>query len=509
MLNKVILKKHSSGFFNETSLVFLFLGASLTLIFPPYNYFFLAPIVMAIIFYACITLKPKQAAIYLFFFGVGFNLFGVYWIYISIHIFGNAPIWVAIILMIALVILMSLYIAIAGLLISWLVGKRKITLIFLGPSVWVLLEWAKGWVFTGFPWLTIGYSQIDTYLAGWAPILGVYGVSWLLLFSSCSFLFFCIKARFYLAFSALLAPYLVGYFVSVDFWTENFDKPISVKIVQGGVSQDLKWKKEQLSKTMNLYKTATFEAEKNTLIIWPEVAIPASLNIIEPFINDISNHIGETNKKLAFGVLEQQKNSNNSYNSLMFLDDEKRQFYRKRHLVPFGEYFPVPNFIREWMRMKNLPNIDLLKGETDQSLIQYNDNVKIASAICYEIAFASEQLNFFPDANLIINISNDAWFGDSIAPHHHLQITRMRALETGRYLIRSTNNGISAFIDPEGKIVKRSGQFDYEVLNYEVHPRTGSTPFVIYGNWLILLSSLLIIFISLSGLEPVKNRKKI
>ena len=161
------------------------------------------------------------------------------------------------------------------------------------------------------------------------------------------------------------------------------------------------------------------------------------------------------------------------------------------------------------MRMKNLPNIDLLKGETDQSLIQYNDNVKIASAICYEIAFASEQLNFFPDANLIINISNDAWFGDSIAPHHHLQITRMRALETGRYLIRSTNNGISAFIDPEGKIVKRSGQFDYEVLNFKVQPRTGSTPFVIYGNWLILLSSLLIILISLNGIELVKNRKKI
>jgi apolipoprotein N-acyltransferase len=210
----------------------------------------------------------------------------------------------------------------------------------------------------------------------------------------------------------------------------------------------------------------------------------------------MQEHLSDNNKTLAIGALETIHNMEGSYNSFLYFNGTDTQYYRKRHLVPFGEYFPVPDFLREWMEMNNLPSFDLMQGEKHQSLIKYNDEISIAAAICYEIAFGSEQLHGFPEANLLINLSNDAWFGDSIAPHQHLQITRMRAIETGRSIIRATNNGISAFINHKGKVIKKSGQFNYETLQHSVYPRRGSTLYVALGDTpVLLLSSFLILYV--------------
>ena len=253
---------------------------------------------------------------------------------------------------------------------------------------------------------------------------------------------------------------------------------------------------------MDLYLQATLNTENESFVVWPEVAIPASLDQFESYIDLLQKHLKRTNKKLAIGVLEKDENSTHSYNSMMFLDGKNRQFYRKRHLVPYGEYFPVPNFVRQWMGMQGLPNLDLLKGEDNQELIEFKERVYLATAICYEIAFGSEQLYAFPEANILINISNDAWFGNSIAPHQHLQITRMRALETGRYLIRSTNNGISAFINPQGRLQKRSGQFEFEILSSYVQARIGLTPYVMFGNWPIIV--IIFCVISFAGYKRIR-----
>ena len=502
MLKNLLLKQHSSHLFNSTSFLFFLLGVAFTLVFAPFNLYILTSIFMMPVFFVCLRSTPKQAAIYLFFFGFGHFLSGVYWVYISIHTFGNAPFWIALLLMFGLVVLMSSYFYLAGYLISWLVSGQSSLLILVGPSVWVLFEWIKGWIFSGFPWLSIGYSQIDTFLSGWGPVLGVYGVSWFLLFSSTAFLHFYLKKRYFSALSIILLPYLFGALLLSYSWTEDLDQPIAISIIQGGISQDLKWKNEQLPKTMDLYLQATLNTENDSFVIWPEVAIPASLDQFESYVDLLQKHLKRTNKKLAIGVLEKDESSTHSYNSMMFLDGENRQFYRKRHLVPYGEYFPVPNFVRQWMRMQGLPNLDLLKGEDNQELIEFKERVYLATAICYEIAFGSEQLYAFPEANILLNISNDAWFGNSIAPHQHLQITRMRALETGRYLIRSTNNGISAFINPQGRLQKRSGQFEFEILSSYVQARIGLTPYVMFGNWPIIV--IIFCVISFAGYKRIR-----
>ncbi len=496
MFSTLYQKKHSNSLSLKVCILFFILGSLFSLCFAPFNFFLAVPLVMVPLFYLCLKYNPKQTAICLLFFGLGHFLSGLYWVYISVHIFGGVPEWAAVLLMFALVILMSSYLLIAGFIISYLCSHKKKYIIIIGPSVWILIEWIRGWAFSGFPWLTSGYSQIDSFLIAFAPLFGVYGVSWILLFSSSSFLYFYMKKQKSIACLSLIFPYILGYLILPIDWTSSFGNPIPVEIIQGGIAQDQKWRREQLPKTMEIYRNATYESGNNTLIIWPEVAIPASTVYLRNYFQSIQEHLSDKNKTLAIGALETIQNVEGSYNSFLYFNGTDIQYYRKRHLVPFGEYFPVPDFLREWMEMNNLPSFDLIRGEKHQSLIKYNDEINIAASICYEIAFGSEQLHAFPEANLLINVSNDAWFGDSIAPHQHLQITRMRAAETGRPIVRATNNGISAFINHKGKDMKKSGQFSYEKLQYLVKPRRGSTLYVLLGDApVILLSSFLILYV--------------
>ena len=181
------------------------------------------------------------------------------------------------------------------------------------------------------------------------------------------------------------------------------------------------------------------------------------------------------------------------HNSVILIDGKRRQTYRKRHLVPFGEYFPVPAKVRKWLRMMNLPFSDLTPGADKQDLLVSADGTRLAVAICYEDAYAAELLYALPEAALLINVSNDAWFGDSIAPHQHLQIARMRSLEVGRYAIRATNTGISAFIDSDGKVLRSGAQFEPVTMTMNVEPRKGMTPYVSGGNRPVIGLCLLVI----------------
>ena len=488
---------------------FFLLGMLLTSVFSPINFYYLAPFVMVPVFYCCLKLSPKLSALYLFSFALGHFLTGVYWIYISVHSFGQAPIWIAIFLMFGLILLMSSYFALAGWLISWWTNGHSFYLIFVGPSIWILFEWLRSWMFSGFPWMTLGYSQVDTFLSGWAPIFGVFGVSWFVSISATIFIYFALKKKYLLAILLMGMPYLMGFSLNFFTWSFNLGEPIKTTIIQSGIPQNLKWTAEQFPKTLDLYLQATKNTPKNSFIVWPEVAIPASSNHIEGYLQLIQKEVKESNKKIALGLLEKNKDTGLLFNSMLFLDGITEQYYRKRHLVPFGEYFPVPSFIREWMRLQSLPNTDLSKGSQKQPLIKFSENILLATAICYEVAFGSEQLYAFPNAALLVNISNDAWFGDSIAPHQHLQVSRMRSLEVSREMVRATNNGISAFIGPKGKVEKQSDQFVFARLSADLQPRSGSTPYVLFGNWpILLLSSIILIFfysIKIKNIKPVVN----
>jgi apolipoprotein N-acyltransferase len=487
-------------------LVVFLLGAAMPLGFAPFGWSLLAPLLLLPLLFVCLITSPRDARAHAFWFGFGMFLTGTYWIYISVHVYGQAALWIAILLMIGLALVMAAVISLAGWTISRLAHGEPLLLLFVGPTTWVVAEWTRGWILTGFPWLALGYGQIDTPLAGWAPLLGVYGVSLMLMISATALLVAILSTgRLRVAGVVIIAlPWLAGAWLQSSEWTEPAGPPIGSTIVQAGVSQEQKWQPDQLLPIMQFYARSTASVPDSQIVVWPEVAIPSVNDRVESFIATMEQVAYRNGQSILFGILERGSEGGSAgriYNSVFLVGGEERQSYRKRHLVPFGEYFPVPDGVREWMKMQNLPHADLAAGAETQPLLVARNGAKLAVAICYEDSYGAEQLYALPDATLLINVSNDAWFGDSIAPHQHLEIARMRALEVGRFVIRSTNTGISAFIDANGKLLQTGSQFEPQVMTSEVQPRDGLTPYAATGNRVVIGLCLLVI-----GVFWLRNR---
>ena len=487
-------------------LVFFLFGALLMLSFAPFSQFYLAPILLMPFLYVSLHLSPKQVAGLGFWFGAGLFLAGTYWMYVSIHVFGNAPVVVAFGLMLGLVIIMGLYYAACGWLISKLCGGNHLRFLLVAPAVWVVVEWIRGWFLSGFPWMSLGYAQIDSPLAGFAPLAGVYSVSLVVAVCACALTLAAMssgRARvLYLSLAA--TPWILGLGLQQVSWTSVSGPAVRTTIVQGGVSQDRKWLREQFRDTLILYRDSLAAHPDSKLVVWPEVAIPAVRDQVQEFVDSLHTGLSVNRQVLLFGILERVLETGQIFNSVVSLhgniangniangnmeNTTIEQVYRKRHLVPFGEYFPVPDFVREWMRLMSLPHSDLSAGAATQPLITMPDGNKLAVAICYEDAYGAEQLYALPQASVLINVSNDAWFGDTIAPHQHLEIARMRALESGRPVVRATNNGVSAFIDADGGLIQTGEQFTYVAMTHDVLPRSGQTPYAATGNWPVILLS--------------------
>jgi apolipoprotein N-acyltransferase len=473
------------------------LGVLTTLAFEPAGLGVLAVILILPLFHIGLLVSPRDTGGHFFWYGLGLFLTGTYWIHISVTGFGGAPWWVAMILMVGLALIMSLWLWIAGWLISRFAHGEHWLLLVMAPAAWVLVEWLRGWVLTGFPWLALGYSQIDNWLAGWAPLLGVYGVSFMLVLSSTAILVAILSnpPQRWIALALIVLPWIGGAIMSSSDWTEPDGDTVRTTIVQAGISQDRKWLPEQREPTLNFFRKATRDVPDSELVVWPEVAIPAVVSQVEDYLEAMQADSRKSGQTIALGILERidERGEVDVYNSVLALDGTSRQVYRKRHLVPYGEYFPVPGFVRTWMQQMNLPYNDLAMGERIQPLIETRTGLRLASAICYEDAYAGEMQYAFPDAGVILNLSNDAWFGDSIAAHQHLQIARMRSVEFGRPTIRATNTGVSAFIDHEGGIVKEGPQHSPVLLTSDVQPRSGATPFGSFGNRPIVVICLVIL----------------
>ena len=451
------------------------------------------PILLLPLLYVYVSRSPRDAGWLSFFFGLGLFLSGTYWIYISVVIFGQAPPWIAFLLMFGLVLIMAAHLFATGWLISRFAQGEPWLLLLVAPATWVLIEWLRGWILSGFPWLAVGYSQIDSVLAGWAPVIGIYGVSFMTMLSVTAVLvaFMTTGRQRWL----ILLPLFSGGLLKLVDWTEPSGPAVRSTVVQAGISQDEKWLPERLQSTLDFYRAAAWQAQGSEIVVWPEAAIPAVDDRVENYISALQADTRVSGRTILFGILErvESRGEVSIFNSVMLVAGDRRQVYRKRHLVPFGEYFPVPAKVREWMRMMSLPHNDLSAGDDVQPLLEAANGEILAVAICYEDAYGAEQLYALPDASILVNVSNDAWFGDSIAPHQHLQIARMRSLEVGRATIRATNTGISAFISHTGELLAVGAQFEPVTLTMDVEPRKGSTPYASTGNKPVIGLCLLIL----------------
>jgi apolipoprotein N-acyltransferase len=490
------------------NIFFLILGSLLVLSFSPFNFYLIPPLVFSIFFWLIHkkNLPLKECLL----FGLGLFIFGIYWIYICLQRFGGMPEVLAILSTLSLCLFLSLF------FLSLSVFPKFKNQPLLIPAIFTLVEWVRSWIFTGFPWLTLGYSQVEVSpLAGYIPITGIYGVSFLLILTSHLLFLLLLKANQRLwIILFIITIWGGGHFLKKVEWTEPNGSPIEVTLLQGNVKQDEKWDQTKIKKILNKYESLILKSN-SPLTVLPETSIPLLLEYIPSnYLNKIKGHMKKIDGNLILGVIE--RDDGGIYNSAVSYGEDKSQKYRKYHLVPFGEYVPLRSifgFIYE--NLLNMPFNDLSRGERKQLPMQF-DQQKIAINICYEDVFGNEIIRQLPNANILLNMSNDAWYGHSIAAEQHLQISQARAIETGRMMLRATNTGVTAFINEKGKVMNKLPQFKSGSLTQNVQGFNGSTPFIKYGHFPILILCFLIISITLlreklisKFLAVIKKQRKI
>jgi len=480
----------------------LLAGAALPLAFAPVGLFPLAVVAPALLFWLWQAATPRQAFVSGYLFGLGYFGVGVSWVSISMYRFGGMGMFTSGLATSLFVLFLALFPALLGWSSRRYASRLPVPLFLLLwlPAGWVMLEWVRGWIFTGFPWLSLGYSQTDSPLAGLAPVLGVYGISLAVLISA-GLLVLALRlwpgggTVRWRPWGGLLALWLGSGLLLLPQWSQPHGRPLTASLIQGNVPQEMKWRPEQRAPTIELYTRLSRERWDRDIVIWPETALPAYYHQAESFLRNLAREAREQGgASLLVGLPAMDETASQGYfNAVVRVGESPQdpsQFYFKSHLVPFGEYIPLKSMLGDLLKLLQVPMANFSRGAQDQPLITAAGHA-VGVSICYEDAFGEEVIRALPEAALLVNVSNDAWFGDSLAPHQHLQMARMRSMETARPMLRATNNGVSAIIDARGRVLATSPQFQVAVLDGEVQPRSGATPYVRTGNAPVLLLSAL------------------
>ncbi len=451
--------------------------------FAPWNLFPLPILSLALLFWLWArAASPRVSAWLGFSFGLGMFGAGIGWIYVALHDYGNMPLLLALPATFLFAAFLALFPALAGYLQAKIAlpGWMKQTLLL--PALWVAVELLRGYLFTGFPWLAMGYAQVPgSPLAGYAPILGVYGVS-LVAAMSAGLLVLLVQQRKggKAVALALLVLWLGGAALRMVEWTVAEGAPVKVSLLQGNIAQDEKFEEGRLVATLETYRRLALGSDAR-LIVFPETAVPLLRGEMpESYADILREHARRHGSDILIGAFEQEQNL--YYNSMFSLGVSPSQAYRKNHMVPFGEFIPLrPVF--GWLinEVLHIPMGDLASGGARQPLLRLAGQ-RIAMNICYEDVFGEEIIRALPQATLLLNVSNDAWYGDSSAAMQHNQISQMRALETGRMMLRATNTGVTSVIGSDGRVLKMLPQHEEGVLTAQVQGYGGSTPYVRWGN---------------------------
>ncbi|MES2819384.1 MAG: apolipoprotein N-acyltransferase [Pseudomonadota bacterium] len=480
------------------NLLALAAGALTPLALAPFDLWPAALLSIALLYLGLRTLKPGQAAVRGWYYGFGVFAAGSSWVYVSIHDFGAASPPLAAGLTLAFVAALGLLFALtAACWARWLRrSEAPLADALAFAALWLAQEAFRSWFLTGFPWLYVGYSQLDGPLAGLAPVGGVWLISFVLALSAALLMNLARLRRSALAGGLLLltAPWLAGLALQDRAWTEPAGEPLSVAAMQGNVQQNLKWDPEQLNAQLQLYKQLSLEAQRSDLIVWPETAVPVLQEFATDYLTGMDKFAKSRQAALITGVPIRQPNEQGEkryYNGLTVVGVGQGT-YLKQKLVPFGEYVPLQEVLRGLIAFFNLPMSDFARGPVEQHLLQAK-GYRIAPFICYEVVYPEFAASLAASSHLLLTVSNDAWFGASLGPVQHLQMAQMRALEAGRWMIRATNNGITVLIDPFGKITARLPQFERGVLYGEVVPMQKLTPYLFWRGWPLLILCILLL----------------
>ena len=449
---------------------------------------------------------PRAAAAIGYAFGLGWFLFGVSWVYVSMHDFGGMHPAAAAVATLVFCAFLALFPAAVGYACGRWIAAPAARYALLVPAVWTLTEWTRGWIFTGFPWLALGYSQIPgSPLAGYAPVLGIHGVTLATAATAGLLVAWWLGAAATMAngewrmakgslrarvlFRVILHPssfilialWAAGWGLKQVEWTQPVGAPVTVTLLQGNIPQDLKWREDRVLTTLKTYSALAWMSSSR-LIILPETALPLFFgDVPKDYLSVLADHARRNGGDILIGVPEKQPNGE-YFNSVVSLGTSASQTYRKSHLVPFGEFIPL-RFALEWLvaGVFRVPLQDFSRGGEDQRPLEVAGQ-RVAVNICYEDAFGEEIIRQLPEATLLVNVSNVAWFGRSIAPSQHLQISQARALETGRYMLRATNTGVTAVIGPDGRVLGGAPEFKMATVTHSVQGYEGATPYVRMGN---------------------------
>ena len=437
----------------------------------------------------------KEAFLRGWLYGLGMFGFGVSWVHVSMNDYGYMPLWMAIPFTAIFAAFLALFYGLTFSL-SWRLGRSA--LVFSG--VWLLLDWLRGWLLTGFPWLYAGYALIDTPLASLAPLGGVWLLTLATVLISATLIQFRQPGALRWVAAGLSALVLItataAHFLT---FTHAAGPDQKVALVQGNIPQDLKWQISMRGETRRIYHELTREIPGDTLVLWPESAMTEFYQNITDFIEDEGAQLADRNGALITGIPWRTVSDTgityrNSIAAIPLRDGNNgsERVYHKQKLVPFGEYVPLQSLIRGLIPFFDLPMSGFTPGDPAQPNLQVLGHT-VAPFICYEILYPQLVASRSHDADVLVTISNDAWFGTSAGPLQHFQMARLRALETGRWLLRGTNNGVTAVIDHQGRIVDALPQFERDVLYSPYQPRTGITPFMALGVWPWLVLSVLLL----------------
>ena len=475
------------------------LGLLTVLGFAPFSLFPAAIFSLAALFWLWQHANGKRAAAWLgFSFGFGLFSAGIGWLYIAQHDYGDMPFLLALSTTALFAAFLALFPALIGYAQARLRAPSWARLILVMPALWVLLEWIRGLLFTGFPWLTLAYSQVSVSpLVGYAPIFGVYGVS-LAVTISAGLLALLWQMRWNTQGKAALAALMLLWasaaaLRTID-WTQPEGEPFKVALLQGNIPQDLKFHEGKLVDTLETYRRLVLQTDAR-LIILPETALPLLRHDLpENYMDILRKHARQNGGDILIGAFESDNELH--YNSVFTLGTANSQNYRKNHLVPFGEFIPLRPALG-WIvnEVLHIPMSDLARGGEQQPVLRIAGQ-RVAVQICYEDVFGEEVIRYLPEASLLVNVSNDAWYGKSHAAMQHNQIAQMRALETGRMMLRATNTGVTSIIRRDGSIQQMLPQHDEGILTGQAQGYTGSTPYVRWGNAVVLIILLMMLVLA-------------